>query len=304
MYRIMRITCRRHCRRSDAIGKGPRRPTGATGEAAYFSDKVNANPRVDFDLPEGCEIVRPLHDVRSPAEGRHCDRRGLGHRRRDCAALRAPGAELVALDLDADKATAHHRGAPEGRRTRQPRCNVTCRTPRRRAVFALVQSRHSRDRHSREQRRHRPRRHDRTDDAGRSRARCIGSTSQGVFLCARAVDPADASPGRRRDPQHGVDCLAHRHPDRFAYSMTKGRGALDDAVDRRRLHEARHPLQLHLPRTNPHAVCRWLSGRQLSGARAGDAAGPLRVSADRPHGHARGSRAAGALPLLGRVRRS
>src|SRR5262249_27838363 len=80
----------------------------------------------------------------------------------------------------------------------------------------------------------------------------------------------------------------------------QGRGADDDNVDRHRLCEARHPLQLHLPRPRRHAVRRRLPPRALSRTRSGDAAYTRAVSADRPQVQAGGSRRAGAVLVLGR----
>ena len=88
------------------------------------------------------------------------------------------------------------------------------------------------------------------------------STSFGVYLCARAAVPVMLAPGRRRDPQHGVDRLADRHARPLRLLDDQGRRADDDALDRRRLREARHPLQLHLPGAGPHAVRRRLSRRR------------------------------------------
>ena len=80
----------------------------------------------------------------------------------------------------------------------------------------------------------------------------------------------------------------------------QGRRADDDAIDRGRLREAGHPLQLHLPGAHPHAVRRRLPRAATTRPRGGDAAAAVRVPADRPHGHAGGGRAPGAVSLLRR----
>ena len=54
-------------------------------------------------------------------------------------------------------------------------------------------------------------------------------------------------------------------PDRFAYSMSKGAVLSMTTLDRHRLHEEEHPLQLHLPRARAHAVRGRLPGPHYPG---------------------------------------
>ena len=66
-------------------------------------------------------------------------------------------------------------------------------------------------------------------------------------------------------------------PERFAYSMTKGAVHHDDDVDRGRLREAEHPLQLHLPgarSTRRSSTVR--RAATIAGREAGDAAARCR----------------------------
>ena len=70
----------------------------------------------------------------------------------------------------------------------------------------------------------------------------------GVYLCARAAVPIMLRQGGGVILNMALDRLARRHPRSLRLLDDQGGGADDDALDRRRLHEARHPLQLHLPR--------------------------------------------------------
>ncbi len=120
------------------------------------------------------------------------------------------GAELIALDLDEAKARATVEAlAADGGRGSALQCDVSDPADVD-AVFDRVRSIH-------------PRIDILVNNAGIAHVGTIEQTTpedlerlyrvniQGVFLCARRR-PADAATGRRRDPQHGVDCLAHRHP--------------------------------------------------------------------------------------------
>ena len=76
----------------------------------------------------------------------------------------------------------------------------------------------------------------------------------GVYLCARAAVPIMLSQGGGVILNMASIAALIGIPDRFAYSMSKGAVLTHDAIDRGRLHEARHPLQLHLPGPDPYAV--------------------------------------------------
>src|SRR5439155_506633 len=80
----------------------------------------------------------------------------------------------------------------------------------------------------------------------------------------------------------------------------QGRRPHDDDVDRGRLREEEHPLQLHLPRAGAHAVRGRVPGQELAGPGEGDVPDAVRGAAHRADGPARGGGGRGALPLLGR----
>ena len=154
-------------------------------------------------------------------------------------------------------------------------------------------------RHPRQQCRHRPCRRDRADDPRGSRPRLPRQRRRRLPLRPRRGG-GHAPPGERRHPQHVLDRRAGRDPGPLRVFDDQGRRPDHDAVDRRRLREAGHPLQLHLPGAGPHTVRRRLSRQELSRPGGRNVENTLRVPADRPHGAARRHRRPGALPLLRR----
>ena len=110
---------------------------------------------------------------------------------------------------------------------------------------------------------------------------------KGVYLCARAALRAHAEAGRRRHPQHGLDRVVRRRARPLRLLDEQGRGPHHDALDRRGLREAEHPLQLHLPGAHPHAVRGRVPGGELPRPGEGDAGRAVGVPAHGTHGHAR-----------------
>ena len=132
-------------------------------------------------------------------------------------------------------------------------------------------------RHPRQQRRHRARRHHRDRPRPTISIASIASTSS-ASTCAPA-------PRCRSCCRQGGGVILNmasiaaldRHPRSLRVLDDQGGGADDDPVDRGRLREARHPLQLHLPGRDPHAVRRRLSSRaNYPGREAGDDEDALR----------------------------
>jgi 2-keto-3-deoxy-L-fuconate dehydrogenase len=131
------------------------------------------------------------------------------------------GAELVALDLDADKATATIEAVQKaGGRAAALQCDVS--DPESvETVFALVQSSHSRVDIL-------------VNNAGIAHVGTIEQTTpddlerlyrvniQGVYLCARAIIPRMLRQGGGVILNMASIASLIGIPDRFAYSMTKG----------------------------------------------------------------------------------
>ena len=91
---------------------------------------------------------------------------------------------------------------------------------------------------------------------------------KGVYLCSQAAVPVMVRQGGGVILNMASIVSFIGVADRFAYSMTQGRGADDDQVGGRRLRQAERALQLHLPGAHPHAVRRWLRHEELSGPRS------------------------------------
>jgi len=82
---------------------------------------------------------------------------------------------------------------------------------------------------------------------------------KGFYNCARAVNP-----------EHGLDRRIFRAGGSFCVLREQGRSPGHDVLSSPGLSGLQHPLQLHLSSASSHAVCGWLSEKQLSRAGARD----------------------------------
>ena len=77
---------------------------------------------------------------------------------------------------------------------------------------------------------------------------------KGLYLCTQAALPIILRGGGGVILNMASIAVAHRHTGALRLLDEQGRRAEHDALDRHRLHEQEHPLQLHLSRARPHAV--------------------------------------------------
>ena len=202
--------------------------------------------------------------VRSPGKNRARDRGRIGNRRGDREALRpARRGRGGRRSRYRRPPTRIGGGDHPGGRPRPRLTPATCRSPPSvDALFRAVAAATSAPRHPRQQRRHR------RTSARSSRPRPRISTAStastwSASTSARAPRcPSCCGQGGGVILNMASIAVARRAARSLRLLDDQGRRADDDALDRRRLREARHPLQLHLPGARPHAVRRRLPRRR------------------------------------------